>query len=59
MLFFIHQIFLKQNMIPPKKISSHLADAFIQRDFQMRTIEAIKTKKRATTYKCYYKCQLA
>ncbi len=28
---------------------SHLADAFIQSDLQMRTIEAIKTNKRATT----------
>ncbi len=26
---------------------SHLADAFIQSDLQMRTIEAIKTNKRA------------
>ncbi len=32
---------------------SHLADAFIQSDLQMRTIEAIKTNKRATTCKCY------
>ncbi len=59
MLFLIHQWFLKQNMIPQKKNCSHLADAFIQRDLQMRTIEAIKTKKRATTCKCYYKYQLA
>ncbi len=32
---------------------SHLADAFIQRDLQMRTIEAIKTNKRATTCKLF------
>ncbi len=38
---------------------SHLADAFIQSDLQMRTIEAIKTNKRATTCKCYYKSRLA
>ncbi len=31
---------------------SHLADAFIQSDLQMRTIEAIKTNKRAMIYKC-------
>ncbi len=31
---------------------SHLADASIQSDLQMRTIEAIKTNKRATTCKC-------
>ncbi len=31
---------------------SHLADAFIQSDLQMRTIEAIKTSKRATTCRC-------
>ncbi len=38
---------------------SHLADAFIQRDLQMRTIEAIKTNKRAITCKCHYKSWLA
>ncbi len=38
---------------------SHLADAFIQSDLQMRTIEAIKINKRATTWKCYNKSQLA
>ncbi len=32
---------------------SHLADAFIQSDLQMRTIEAIKTNKRAIICKCY------
>ncbi len=37
---------------------SHLADAFIQRDLQMRTMEAIKTNKRATTCKCYDKSRL-
>ncbi len=31
---------------------SHLADTFIQSDLQMRTIETIKTNKRATTCKC-------
>ena len=31
----------------------HLADAFIQSDLQMRTIEAIKTNKRAIICKCY------
>ncbi len=30
----------------------HLADTFIQSDLPMRTIEAIKTNKRATTCKC-------
>ncbi len=38
---------------------SHLADAFIQSDLQMRTLEAIKTNKRATTCKCYDKSWLA
>ncbi len=38
---------------------SHLADAFIQIDLQMRTIEAIKTNKRATTCKYYNKSRLA
>ncbi len=28
---------------------SHLADAFIQSDLQMRTLEVIKTNKKATT----------
>ncbi len=32
---------------------SHLADAFIQSDLHMRTIEAIKTNKRAIICKCY------
>ncbi len=39
---------------------SHLADAFIQSNLQMRTIEAIKTNKRAVICKwqvffCYNK----
>ncbi len=34
---------------------SHLADTVIQSDSQMRTIEAIKINKRATTCKCYDK----
>ncbi len=38
---------------------SHLADAFIQSDLQIRTLEAIKTNKRATTCKCYDKSCLA
>ncbi len=38
---------------------SHLADAFIQSDLQMRTLEAIKTNKRATTCKCNDKSWLA
>ncbi len=38
---------------------SHLADAFIQSDLQMRTIEAIKTNQRATICKCYDKSRLA
>ncbi len=38
---------------------SHLADALIQRDLQMRTTEAIKTNKRATTCKCNDKSRLA
>uniref|UniRef100_A0A8C2CVN4 Hippocalcin-like protein 4 n=3 Tax=Cyprinus carpio TaxID=7962 RepID=A0A8C2CVN4_CYPCA len=37
---------------------SHLADAFIQSDLQMRTMEAIKNNKRAMIYKCYNKSQL-
>ncbi len=37
----------------------HLADAFIQSDLQMRTMEAIKINKRAMIYKCYNKSQLA
>ncbi len=36
---------------------SHLADAFIQSDLQMRTTEAIKTNKRAMICKCYDKSQ--
>ncbi len=31
---------------------SNLADAFIKSDLKMRTTEAIKTNKRATTCKC-------
>ncbi len=38
---------------------SHLADAFIQSDLQMRTMEAIKINKRAMICKCYDKSQLA
>ncbi len=38
---------------------SHLADAFVHSDLQMRAIEAIKTNKRATTCKCYDKSWLA
>ncbi len=38
---------------------NHLADAFIQSDLQMRTIEAIKTNKKATTRKFYNKSRLA
>ncbi len=38
---------------------SHLADAFIQIDLQMRTMEAIKINKRAMICKCYNKSQLA
>ncbi len=34
---------------------SHLADAFIQRDLQMKTMEAIKTNKRAIIGECYNK----
>ncbi len=37
---------------------SHLADAFIQSDLQMRTIEAIRINKRTMIYKCYNKSQL-
>ncbi len=33
----------------------HLADAFIQSDLQMRTIEAIKINKRAMIHECYNK----
>ncbi len=39
-------------------IHLHLADAFIQSDLQMRTIEAIKIN-RAMICKCYNKSQLA
>ncbi len=38
---------------------SHLADAFIRSDLQMRKIEAIKTNNRATTCNCYNKSRLA
>ncbi len=38
---------------------SHLADAFVQSDLQMRAIEAIKTNKTSTTCKCYDKSWLA
>ncbi len=38
---------------------SHLADAFIQSDLQMRKMEAIKINKRAMIRKCYNKSQLA
>ncbi len=38
---------------------SYLADAFIQSDLQMRTMEAIKINKRAMICKCYNKSQLA
>ncbi len=34
---------------------SHLADAFIQSDLQMRTMEAIKINKRAMICKSYDK----
>ncbi len=37
---------------------SHLANAFIQSNLQMRTIEAIKTNKKATTCECYDKYRL-
>ncbi len=38
---------------------TYLADAFIQSDLQMRTIEAIKTNNRAIICKCYDKSWLA
>ncbi len=38
---------------------SHVADAFIQSDLQMRTMETIKINKRAMICKCYNKSQLA
>ncbi len=38
---------------------SLLADAFIQSDLQMRTMEAIKINKRAMIRKCYNKSQFA
>ncbi len=38
---------------------SHLADAFIHSDLQMRTTEAIKINKRAMIRKRYNKSQLA
>ncbi len=37
---------------------NHLADAFIQSDLHMKTIEAIKTNKRAMTCKCYISVSL-
>ncbi len=37
---------------------SNLADAFIQSDLQIRTMEAIKINKRAMICKCYIKSQL-
>ncbi len=33
---------------------SHLADAFIHSDLEMRTMEAIKINKRAMICECYY-----
>ncbi len=38
---------------------NHLADAFIQSDLQMRTMEAIKINKREIICKCYDKPHLA
>ncbi len=38
---------------------SYLAEAFIQSDIQMRTIEPIKTNKRATICKRYDESRLA
>ncbi len=38
---------------------SYLADAFIQIDLQMKTMQAIKINKRAMICKCYDKSQLA
>ncbi len=40
-------------------IFSNLADAFIQSNLQMRTIEAIKTNKRAMIYKCCDKSRIS
>ncbi len=40
-------------------IFSNLSNVFIQSKLQMRTIEAIKTNKRAIKCKCYDKFQLA
>ncbi len=37
---------------------SHLADAFMQGNLQMRTMEAIKINKREIICKCYNKSQL-
>ncbi len=37
----------------------HIAEAFIQSDLQMRTIDAIRINKRAIISKCYNKSQLA
>ncbi len=38
---------------------SHLAEAFIQSDLQMRKLEAIETNKKAIICKCYDKSLLA
>ncbi len=48
---------LKKHLVLSMFTFSHLADAFIQSDLQMRTMEAIKINKRAI---CKYdKSQLA
>ncbi len=44
---------MSQNLADVTFTFSYLADTFIRSDLQMRTIEAIKTNKRATTCKCY------
>ncbi len=49
----------QKNVGPETFTFSYLADAFIQSDLQMRTMEAIKINKRAMICKCYDKSQLA
>ncbi len=50
--YFLKSVYLVYIYIYIYTHFSHLADAFIQSDLQMRTIETIKTNKRATTCKC-------
>ncbi len=61
-LSFTHAKGIKNCNLPFKPIRfrfSHLADAFIQYDLQIRTMETININKRAMIRKCYDESQLA